>query len=274
MADDYLDTHDVDIYAPPRDRGYRFIRFEVAEGIARVTLDRPPANVLAIEMMEDIANALDALEYQREVKLVVFTSVGKYFSAGFELGDHLGDRGYIMLESFRRVFEGLQKLDKPTLAVVGGPALGAGCVLAAGCDIVLAGAGAKFGHPEIRAGVFNTVATVILPRIVGQKKAFEMILGGVSLGANEALDAGLISRVCPDDRLETEVSALIQRFKDLSAPVVQYTRKAIYGGFDQPFSEALRFAEDVYLNILMATDDVEEGIRAVMAKRKPVWKDR
>jgi enoyl-CoA hydratase/carnithine racemase len=274
MADEFVDPHDVDIYAPPRDRGYRFIRYEIDEGVARIILDRPPANVLAIEMMEDIANALEALEYPREVKLVVFASSGKYFSAGFELGDHLGDRGYVMLETFRRVFEGLHKLDKPTLAVVGGPALGAGCILAAGCDIVLAGASAKFGHPEIRAGVFNTVAAAVLPRIVGQKKAFEMMLGGVSLSAVDALNAGLISRVCPDDRLEAETSILIQRFKELSAPVLQYTRKAIYGGFDQPFSEALRFAEDVYLNILMATDDVEEGIRAVMAKRKPVWRDR
>src|SRR6185295_12397116 len=122
-----------------------------------LVLNRAPANVLSVEMMDEINHALESLEYQRETKLVVFTATGKYFSAGFEIGEHLGDRSYMMLESFRRIFEGLAKLDKPTMAVVGGPALGAGSVLAVGCDIVLAGVSAKFGHPEIKGGVFNTV---------------------------------------------------------------------------------------------------------------------
>jgi enoyl-CoA hydratase/carnithine racemase len=274
MADDFIDPHEVDVYAQPRERAYRFIQFDVAQGIARLTLNRPPANVLSIDMMEDIANALEALEYQRDIKIVVLSGSGKYFSAGFELGDHLGDRGYVMLEVFRRIFEGLRKLDKPTLAIVGGPAFGAGCTLAVGCDIVIAGASAKFGHPEIRAGVFNTVAAVIMPRIVGIKKTFEIMLGGASLGASEAVEIGLISKVFPDDHLASEASSIIARFQELSAPVLQLTRKAIYDSQDLPFIEALRVSEDIYLNQLMATDDVEEGLRAVMAKRKPAWKDR
>ena len=102
-------------------------------------------------MMEEINAALDSLEYQRDVKLVVLAATGKYFSAGFELGDHLGDRAYLMLEEFRGIFEGLAKLDKPTLAVVAGPALGAGSILAAGCDIALAGASARSAIPRSRA---------------------------------------------------------------------------------------------------------------------------
>ena len=180
-----------------------------------------------------------------------------------------------MLESYRRIFESLAKLDKPTLSVVGGPALGAGSLLAAGCDICLAAEkAAKFGHPEIKGAVFNTVAAALLPRIVGRKKAFEIILGGGSLSAAEAERIGLITRACPDEKLDAEVAALAQRFQESSAPVMQYTRRAISGGLDLLFPDAVRHAEDVYLNQLMATQDAEEGLRAIIEKRKPVWKDR
>jgi cyclohexa-1,5-dienecarbonyl-CoA hydratase len=274
MADDLEDPHDVDVFARPRERQYQFIHFETVQGIARITLDRPPANVLSIDMMEDINGALESLEYSRDVKLLVLAAEGRYFSMGLELSDHLGDRGYVMLETFRRIFENLFKIDKPTVAVVGGPALGAGSILATACDMVIAGAGAKFGHPEVRAGVFNTVAAVLLPRLIGRKRALELILSGGSLSAAEAASIGLVSRVVPDDRLAAEVSALILRFQELSAPVLQATRRAIVGALDLPLADALRHSEDLYLNQLMASEDAEEGLRAVMEKRKPAWKDR
>jgi cyclohexa-1,5-dienecarbonyl-CoA hydratase len=274
MAEETEDPQDVDVFAPPRERDYKFIQLDTAQGIARITLNRPPANVLSVEMMQDLVGALESLEYERQVKLVVFMAAGKYFSAGFELGDHLGDRGYLMLEAFRRIFESLAKLDKPTLAVVSGSALGAGSLLVAGSDMALSAQSAKFGHPEIKGGVFNTVAAALLPRLVGRKKAFEMMLGGASLTAAEAERLGLITRAVPDDKLEAEAGVLIQRFQESSAPIMQLTRRAIAGGLDLPFADAIRHAEDVYLNQLLATEDVEEGLRAIMEKRKPAWKDR
>ena len=275
MADDFdQDPHDQDIFASVGSATFKCILVDSAQGITRITLNRPPANVLSVDMMQELATALDSLEYQKDVKLVTFFASGKYFSAGFELTDHLGDRGYLMLESFRRIFEGLAKLDKPTLAVVAGPALGAGCILAAGCDIVLAAQSAKLGHPEIRGGVFNTVASALLPRIVGRKRAFEMLMMGTSLAAADAERIGLVTRAVPDDRLEAEVAAVVQRFQESSAPIVQLARRAIVGGQDLPYDEAVRHAEDVYLNQLLGTQDVEEGLRAVAEKRKPVWKDR
>jgi cyclohexa-1,5-dienecarbonyl-CoA hydratase len=180
----------------------------------------------------------------------------------------------MMLEAFRRVIDALAKVDKPTLAVVAGPAFGAGSILAAGCDMVLAAQSAKFGHPEIRGGVFNPVAAALLPRLVGRKRACEMLLLGTSLTAADAERVGLISRAVPDDRLEAEVAALVQRFQESSAPVMQLTRRAIAGGLDVSLEEAVRHAEDVYLNQLLATQDVEEGLRAIAEKRKPAWKDR
>ena len=265
---------DDDAYSAPRAVAYTTLRFETVQGIARLTLDRPPANVLSIDSMREINAALESLEYQREVKLVVLSAAGKYFSPGFELGDHLGDRAYIMLEEFSKIFENLAKTDKPTLAVVAGPALGAGSLLAAGCDIVYAAASAKFGHPEVKGGVFNPVAAALLPKLVGRKKAFEMLLGAQSMTAADAERCGLITRAIPDERLDAEAAALIQRFQDGSAVVLQSARRALSGGLDLPFSDAVRHAEDVYLNQLMASEDAEEGLKAVMAKRKPVWKDR
>jgi cyclohexa-1,5-dienecarbonyl-CoA hydratase len=268
------DPHDEDVFATTSVREFRLIHVDTAQGVTRITLNRPPANVLSIEMMQELASAVESLEYQRDVKLVSFLGSAKYFSAGFELGDHLGDRAYMMLEGFRRIFDGLAKVDKPTLAVVAGSALGAGSILAAGCDMVLAAQSAKFGHPEIRGGVFNTVAAALLPRLVGRKRAFELLMMGTSLSAAEAERIGLVTRAVPDDRLEAEVVAVVQRFQESSAPVVQLTRRAIEGGLDLPFGEAVRHAEDVYLNHLLNTQDVEEGLRAVAEKRKPAWKDR
>ena len=277
MAEFEDDPHDFDIYAkvPVEARTYQHIYFDTAAGIARLVLNRPPANVLSIEMMDEISAALESLEYERGVKLVVLMAQGKYFSVGFEIPDHTGDRAYLMLEGLRRIVENLGKLDKPTLAVVAGPATGAGAVVAAACDIVLAAAQAsKFGHPEIRAGVFNTVAAALLPRLVGRKRAFDMLLGGGLLTAPDAERVGLITRAVADDKLEAESGALIQRFQEGSAPVLQCARRAIWGGLDLPLADAIRNAEDVYLNQLMNTEDVEEGLRAVAEKRKPRWQDR
>jgi len=275
MAEDFdQDPHDQDVFAPVSEQTFKFVHVDTAQGITRITMNRPPANVLSVELMQELAHAFESLEYEKEVKLVLLFGAGRYFSAGFELGDHLGDRAYMMLEGFRRVFEAISKVDKPTLAVVAGPALGAGSILASGCDMAIAAQSAKFGHPEIRGGVFNTIATALLPRLIGRKRAYEMLLLGASVSAAEAEKLGLITRAVPDDRLDADVASIVQRFQETSAPVMQLARRAIAGALELPYDEAVRHAEDVYLNHLLMTQDVEEGLRAVAEKRKPVWKDR
>jgi enoyl-CoA hydratase/carnithine racemase len=269
-----IDSHEKDVYGNSRAGDFKLVQFASAQGIARLTLSRAPANVLSVDMIDEIVTALEMLEYQRDVKLLVVNAAGKYFSAGFELSDHIGDRTYLLLEQFHRLIDLLSHMDKPSLAVVAGPALGAGCMLAAACDITLAAASAKFALPEIKGGVFNTVAAALLPRIIGRKKAFEMILGGLALSAADAERHGLVSRAVPDEKLEAEAAAVVQRFQDGSAPLLQCARRAVAGGLELLPPDALKYAEDVYLNQLMATEDIEEGLQAVMGKRKPVWKDR
>jgi len=274
MAEEFEDPHDQDVFAPTEAQTFKSIHVDTAQGVARITMNRPPANVLSVDMMRELATAIESLEYQKDVKIVTLFAAGRYFSAGFEVGDHLGDRAYLMLEGFRRITEAIAKVDKPTLAVVAGPALGAGSILASSCDMVLAAQSAKLGHPEIRGAVFNTVAVALLPRLIGRKRAFELLMLGGSLTAAEAERIGLITRAVPDDRLDAEVAALVLRFQESSAPVMQLVRRAIAGGVDLPYEEAVRHAEDVYLNQLLATQDVEEGLRAVAEKRRPSWKDR
>ena len=274
MTDSLDGAQDVDPYTTTKEWEPSHIEFGVEDGIARITLNRPPGNVFSVELVNDVANALEALEFRDEVKLIVIAAKGKYFSAGFELADQTEERGYLNVEAFRRVFELLMKLDKPSLSVVAGPALGPGSLLAGACDIGIAGSGAKFAHPEIRAGVFGTVTAALLPRLVGRKKAFDLILGGHAISADEAERVGLITRVVPAERLAADAEAIVQRFRESSSVVVQSARKAIAGGLDKPFDEALRHAEDVYLNQLLNSDDASEGLRAVREKRKPEWKNR
>src|SRR5262245_12725392 len=101
MADDLENRKDVDVYAPPARRALHCIQLDTVQAVSRIVLNRPPANVLSIEVMEEVNGALESLEYQREVKLLVLMATGRYFSAGFEIGEHMGDRSYLMLESFR-----------------------------------------------------------------------------------------------------------------------------------------------------------------------------
>src|SRR2546428_6323859 len=118
------------------------------------------------------------------------------------------------------------------------------------------------------------MAAALLPRLVGRKRAFEMILGGGTITAAEAERIGLISRAVPDEKLEAEAAALVQRYQEGSAPILQLARRAIAARLDHPPAHAVRNAEDIYLNQLMSTEDAEQGLKAIVEKRKPAWKDR
>ncbi len=275
MVEDLESRQDIDPLAPSDDQTFKHVQVDSQEGIIRVTLDRPPANVLSMDMMKELAGALESLEYERGIKLLVLQASGKYFSAGFELNDHLGDRAYMMIEHYRRVFEALARSTSRHWRWCSGPALGAGCLLAAACDIVLASESAKFAHPEIRGGVFNALAAAMLPRIIGRKRAFEMLM----LGTHPQRGRGACAPASSPARWPTTVSRRKRRppssaSRSRARPIVQLARRAIVGGQDLPLEDAISHAEDVYLNQLMATEDVEEGLRAVAEKRKPDWKGR
>jgi cyclohexa-1,5-dienecarbonyl-CoA hydratase len=153
-------------------------------------------------------------------------------------------------------------------------ALGGGCELAACCDFSFATEDAKLGQPEIKAGIFPPVAAVVYPRIIGLRRTQEMLLTGKLYTAREAERIGLISRAAPLDAIDQEVQRLLDFLKSFSSPVLRLTRQAITDGLTLPFDEALRAVEEIFLNDLMSTEDAQEGLLAVLERRKPEWKDR
>src|SRR3989440_2492124 len=183
---------------------YQSIRFNIVDRVARITFARPPLNVFNIAMMGEIGEALNQCVSRREVVAIVFDAAAdaRAFSAGVAVEEHAPETIFQMLDSFHSIFRALAQISKPTIAVVDGAALGGGCELVAACDIVIASERATFGLPEIKLGVFPPVAAIMLPRIIGEKRARELILTGDTIDAAEALRLGLVNYVVPCDKLE------------------------------------------------------------------------
>lgn len=254
---------------------FQFIRYEVGNALATITINRPPLNVLDIPTMEEINVALDRVRDDNDVKLLVITGAGeKAFSAGVEVADHTPDKVDRMIEVFHGIFRRLQTLPIPTLAAVNGAALGGGMELATGCDLIVAVAKAKFGQPEIKLAVFPPVAAVLLPRLVSPARALELLLGGNNILAEEAERIGLINRVFPRESFAAEVQSFVAPYLSLSRAALVSARKAIRAAADKPFAAALDAAEAIYLNELMHTEDAKEGLAAFLEKRQPVWRNQ
>ncbi len=250
---------------------YKHIKLSVEGGLARLTLAREPLNVLNIEMMKEMNEALDTLK-GGEVKVLLIDADGKAFSAGVDVGEHLGDQVEEMIEVFHGIFRRIAALEVVSVAKVQGAALGGGCEVAAFCDLVVASEKAKFGQPEIQVGVFPPVAALVFPRQLGFKKALELILTGDIIGAAEAKVLGLVNQVVPPEELDAATDKLVGKLLGLSGIVLKLTRLAMLEGLLDDTGKALKRIEDIYLKELMKTADAEEGLKAFMEKRKPVWK--
>ncbi len=251
---------------------FKHIQTELKDGVATLTLNRAPLNVLNIEMMEEINTYFEGLMKEKSLKLLVIQAMGKAFSAGVDVGEHLGDLVYKMIEVFHRMFRLMDALKVPSIAVVGGAALGGGCELALYCDMVIATDRAKFGQPEIQVGVFPPIAALIFPRMMGRKKALELILSGETINAQEGLALGLVNRIVPEASLTQEVNAFIEKFTKLSGIVLKMAKEATLAGLNDDMDKGLKTIEKIYLDRLMKTNDAMEGLKAFLEKRKPTWK--
>ena len=253
---------------------YRFLRLEVADGVARLVLARPPLNILNIEMMEEVNAALERVQALHEVRVLVIAAEGKAFSAGVAVEDHLGDRVKPMLEAFHRIFHLLRALPCPTVAAVQGAALGGGSELATFCDFVIASETATFGQPEIKVGVFPPIAAVHYPSRIGLARTLQLLLTGEVIGAKEAEQIGLVDCAVPAAQLPAAVEEVLAKLRDKSRAVLALTRRAVLDAAGQPFEAALRAVETLYHAELMATEDAHEGLRAFVEKRAPTWRHR
>jgi cyclohexa-1,5-dienecarbonyl-CoA hydratase len=179
-----------------------------------------------------------------------------------------------MLDSFHAIFRQLEQLAKPAIALVDGAALGGGCELVAACDIVIASERSRFGQPEIKLGVFPPVAAVLLPLVIGEKRARELILTGEIIDAVEAGRLGLCNHVVPAAHLEPKLLEVTAKLKELSGTSLEFARQALDLGRGRTLDAALNEQENIYLHELMKSADANEGIKAFMEKRKPVWRHR
>ena len=244
------------------------------DGVAKITIDKPPVNVLDIVTMKELNVALESVKGDPDVNVVVIDGKGKTFSAGVDVKDHTADKVDEMVRVFHQIFHNLAELEQPTVGVIRGAVLGGGCEVAVFCDMVIASENTKLGQPEIKVGVFPPIAAFIIPRLVGRKKALELLLTGDVIDAQESYRLGLVNQVVPDDKLEEAADAFVAKLSSLSGIVLKLTKKAVYQGVDRDFKDVLAKIEDVYLNEVMKTADASEGLTAFLEKRAPAWKNK
>jgi len=252
---------------------YKHISFEEKGKVAYITLRRKDLNILNIKMMEEINRALELLDDGKNLRALVIKADGKAFSAGVDVSEHTDALVEKMIKTFHRMFLILDRMQCPTIALVHGAALGGGCELACFCDMVLAGAGVKFGQPEIKVGVFPPVAAAAFPQGVALKKVYELLMTGDVIKAEEALTAGLVNQVYPREDFAKLSEEFIYRLTLNSGAILRLTKKAIRTSIDRPFTCALADSENLYLKDMMSTKDAHEGLAAFMEKRKPDWAD-
>jgi cyclohexa-1,5-dienecarbonyl-CoA hydratase len=254
---------------------FKHIIFDTSTYAARLTLNEPPFNVLTVPLMREMTDAIESLNGRGDIKCIVLASSSpKAFSAGISLEDSKPDRVFLTLEAFTDVFRAIGEISKPLIVAVNGPAIGAGSELVAFGDMVIASPHARFAQPEVKMGVFPPFATVMLPAVIGPKKTYELILTGQALSAKEALDLGFVNRIVPEEDLQQAVDQIVARIGEFSAPVLEMTKAAIACSVGVPLHVAMKKSQDIYLNQLMALEDVREGLRARLEQRKPVWKNK
>ena len=251
------------------------VRYEVAERVARITLARPPVNAMSLDMIRAVVAAVERAAHDPEARVVVLSSaIAKRFSAGLDLDILLGKSTEEIRPFLQALYIGLTdaqyNLGKPSIAAVGGAARGGGMTLAVSCDVVLAGESATFGYPEIDVGLIPAIHFAHLPRLVGRHRAFELLFSGRAFDAREAFDLGIVNKVVPDAQLDTEAMKLAAQFAAKSETVVRMGRAAFMRQIDLDYRRSIANAVEDFCNVAV-TDAAQEGLRAFVEKRRPMW---
>lgn len=245
--------------------------------IATLTLNRPEKrNALSLALMTELIEVLREVGSRRDVSVVILAGDGPAFSAGHDLGEMTGRS----VEDYREIFdrccelmETLQSIPQPVIARIQGIATAAGCQLAATCDLVVAEEDARFGTPGVKIGLFCSTPMVAISRVIGQKRAMQMLLTGVPIDAPTAADWGLVNEVVPGDQLESRTRELAEQIAAASSVVTGIGKEAFYAQISRDQHSAYDYAKTVMtMNALAA--DAQEGICAFLDKRQPTWSDR
>jgi cyclohexa-1,5-dienecarbonyl-CoA hydratase len=254
--------------------GFEFIRHQTDGAVARITLQRPEHNLLNEQMLRELADGIGMFAENGAVKLIVLDAAGKVFSAGVDIGEYTGERAFSMLDAFHAACIAMVEAPQPVLVVVDGAAIGGGAELVAYGDLVVATPRARFALPEITIGMFPPLASTMFPHIVGPKRALELVLTGEAISAERARELGLVNRLVPEEKLQAAVNELIGKITAQSGAVLGMAKKAVLGGMGLSLRDAMRNSMNIFLNELYRLEDSQEGLRALLEKRKPQWKNR
>jgi enoyl-CoA hydratase len=251
--------------------------FELGEGIARVTINRPDKlNALNATVIEELGDAVTRIETDAAVRGVILTGAGqKAFVAGADISE-LANQGPVEGKARalrgQQVFRRLESCGKPVIAAVNGFALGGGCELAMACHIRIAAEHAKFGQPEVKLGIGPGYGgTARLPRLVGRGLALELLLTGGMIDAAEAHRIGLVNRVVPGDRLIGEAEVMLRAILENGPLAIRACLEAVDAGLEMRIDQALLLEANLF-GLLSATADMKEGTKAFLEKRKPAFK--
>jgi enoyl-CoA hydratase len=259
--------------------GYQTIRYEVAEGVGTVTLNRPDVhNAMNDGMRRELTRCFSEVASNDEVHVIVVTGAGeRAFSAGVDIREFVEPLVPVRFREGRRRLDFRQAMDRcpqPIIAAIRGYAFGGGLELALACDIRIAGEDAQLGLTEINLAIIpGGGGTQRLPRLVGRGKALEMILTGARLPAVEALRIGLVERVVPAAEVLPTAMELARSLATKAPVALRYAKEAVVKGLELPLADGLRLEGDLS-TLLRTTEDRVEGARAFLEKRPPRWLGR
>lgn len=254
---------------------YETVIYEKKDNVAWITLNRPEVlNAQNDALRNDMLCALDEARNDTDVHVIVLTGAGRAFSAGADISEFPKMHPADCVKDFhgtRRFYELMRQIPKPIIAMVNGYALGGGCEAIMACDIVIASEKAKFGQPEIKVGIIpGGGGTQALAKLVGEKKAKELILTGDFINAEEALRLGLINKVVPAEQLLEATEEMIAKLKAQSPIILQYCKMAVNKSQEMSLSEGIKAEQDIFA-MCFATEDQKEGARAFLEKRTPKY---
>jgi enoyl-CoA hydratase/carnithine racemase len=251
------------------------VLFQKQGGVVRLTLNRPEKrNALSLSVLGELEAAIGRIAADTEARVVVIAAAGKVFCAGHDLSEMTGrteDEYRELFSACSTVMQGLRKLPQPVIARVQGMATAAGCQLVASCDLVVAASEAQFAAPGVKIGLFCTTPMVPLVRAVPAKLALEMLFTGAPISAERALQAGLVNRVVPADRLDAAVQEFCDAILATSPLVIGLGKKAFYDQLSVDEATAYERAVEIITDNATRAD-AQEGFRAFLEKRPPVWK--
>ncbi len=250
------------------------VLMEKKQDVAYITLNAPPVNIMTAEVMGALTEALKNAADDKSIKAVAIKANGKAFSAGADVGEHHPEKASVMIGAFSTLFRIFGELEIPVLMAVDGAALGAGFELVMMADILIASERATFGQPEIRLGFFAPVGVAYLPQLVGSAKAMEITATGRSYTAQEMKEYGLVNQVVAPEELEQTLENVLKQIRKASPLILRMNGRLIKKLKGRPFEDARLEAEKVFLEELMATEDVLEGINSFYEKRAPNWKNK